>query len=295
MPKPTGHRIRRVGAVSDRILGQGLRARGTSMTGLIVSLTSHYSRIHFLEGVLRELSHQTLAPTLVVINLPRTLPPIELDGVALPFALEINMVDDVGPASKLLPTLSRYESSPIVTIDDDVIYRPTLLQELVETSERFPGARVAGQARRVPNQFLTSLVPYLLWPKVRSSQPMPAKYSVALGCEGVLYPPNSLLPGVHDEDSLLSLAKYQDDLWFWAHGELSESELVVLGFGVDSPRRVGSDLSGRWRSNRVQNNVALTLLFDRFPALAEGGPSSGTFLLRAAAYLLFLVTRKIRS
>ena len=90
---------------------------------LVLSLTSHPPRFPFLLTQLNRVSKQTLFPDLLVLNIAEedySEIPKELAILDLPFAFEINLVENLGPGTKLIPTLIKYPTSTIITIDDDI-------------------------------------------------------------------------------------------------------------------------------------------------------------------------------
>jgi hypothetical protein len=261
----------------------------------VVSLTSHFRRTHFIEAAINELRNQTLLPKIVVINLPSgfdfALSP-EFSA-SFPAHIEINRVEDYGPATKLLPTLLRHPDLPVITIDDDAHYRPELFEELLSFSATFPGRRIAARARFVPPGKRPWLVPYLFWPKIMLSEPVVESRALPLGAEGVLYPPGSLEDSVWDISVMRRTSPKNDDLWFWTHGEKRSPGVVVLPYQPDAPRRLGSEKSGLWQSNRgSKNNVALKNLVKHYPPKTHGARSRISFPRQLLANLIEEVPRK---
>ena len=233
----------------------------------IVSLTTHSERVHYLDAVVAGLLQQTVYPAAVVVNLPLGCEWVPQSDSTLPFALEVRHVEDLGPATKLIPSLSLYPGLPIVTIDDDVEYRPELFAELLDAHRRYPSLRIAGLARVLPFFSRHTLIPYPLWPKVISAREQVRSDVVPLGCEGVLYPPHFFRPAVGDRPTLASTASAADDLWFWAHGHLSQPAVVLLAFHRDSRRRLDSFATSLWRRNRWENSRAFERILREYPEL----------------------------
>lgn len=247
--------------------------------GFIVSFTSHSARLDYVNPTIEALGHQTMLPNLVAVNLPRDCKNIfQLDNSTdRPFPVEINWVRDVGPATKLIPTWARYRGENIITIDDDVFYRPTLFEELFTAHLAFPGKRIATQARKLPPDRLSNL-PYLFWPRVRVRKPTVVHRVLPLGAEGVLYPQNSLSDDVTRVAIMLELAPTCDDIWFWANGEKQTPGLVVLPFRGTSLRRPGSEDTALWMQNRKgANNHALRAVASHFALPSLGAENLVTF------------------
>lgn len=225
-----------------------------------MSFTSHARRLAFVPLTLRTLAAQTILPDFAVLNLPKDCAedfnPAGLLG--LPFEVEVNWVQDLGPATKLIPTLSRHPERAIVTIDDDVCYRSSLLEELYTAHLSFPGHIIGSTARMLPPGSTPWRVPYFLWPRLDPRTAHVSSKAIPLGAEGILYPPGSLADGVCNADQLLLNAATCDDLWFWAHGNIASAGTVILPGRPSSPRRQGSSESGLWRTNKWgANNQAL--------------------------------------
>jgi len=100
--------------LSRRSLAQCDRdwARNDRRCAAIISLTSIPSRLPLIERTLKSLMRQSLAPRRIILNLPRFSrregvayeAPSFLDGLG---AVEIRWCEDLGPSTKLLPSLRR--------------------------------------------------------------------------------------------------------------------------------------------------------------------------------------------
>lgn len=207
-----------------------------------------------------------MLPELVVINLPiDCATDFSVDQMErLGFDVELNWVDDIGPATKLIPTLEQHPNRIVVTVDDDVCYRANLFEELYNAHLSFPHRVVAAMAREVPPGPKPWQIPYILWPRIYQKGFSLHYRALPLGAEGILYPPGSISKGVHDIAGLLRKSATCDDVWFWSHSNASHLGAVLLPSRPASPRRVGSNESGLWRTNKWRlNNRAVKNLVDR--------------------------------
>ncbi len=107
----------------------------------IVTLTTIPSRLPHLESTLKSLMRQSLAPARIVINLPEFSKrenrpyavPAFLHGLK---SVQIVRCEDLGPATKLLPTLIREAPrQKIIVVDDDRIYPANLVQNLESAAD----------------------------------------------------------------------------------------------------------------------------------------------------------------
>lgn len=117
-------------------------AAAADRSDITVSLTTTPSRIGLLEHVLKSLLDQTRAPARIILNVPDfsdreqvayEIPPA-LSALA---SLYIHRCTDLGPGTKLIPTLTRLDpDARILVLDDDRIYPAWLI-------ERYEQANVA--------------------------------------------------------------------------------------------------------------------------------------------------------
>jgi len=120
------------------------------MPKLIVSLTTIPSRVRYLEEFSRSLLRQTVSPDRIELNLPheykrRKFTDLELAQV--PSCFDVHRCDDVGPATKLLPTLKRYWESDAVIIycDDDRVYSEDWIERFLRYAEENPSCAIADE------------------------------------------------------------------------------------------------------------------------------------------------------
>ena len=111
-----------------------------SEMNFIVSIASYPKRDPLLPAVFQALSRQTLVPQKWILvlsvedypdGLPKHLQKLERRGV------EILWVEDNPYAvKKLIPVMEKYPYLGIVTLDDDMIYHPSLLSGLISKANQ---------------------------------------------------------------------------------------------------------------------------------------------------------------
>lgn len=144
---------------------------------IIASLTTSPGRLPHIEPVLRSLTHgQTRPPDEIHLNLPwkfgRTGEEYALPEFLSRYPVQVFRGEDVGPATKLVPTIARTTDTEawILTVDDDVRYLPA-------TVERLEDAAVADPASA------HGYADYALWRKARPGAPV----DFLAGYGGVLF------------------------------------------------------------------------------------------------------------
>jgi len=107
---------------------------------VVVSLTTIPGREHLVERSIASLRRQTWQPNAIYLWLPEER--FGRTGERFRFAgVDVRSGPDLGPAMKVLPTLS-VETDPdtvLISVDDDVEYPPQLVDKLVRSSALTPG------------------------------------------------------------------------------------------------------------------------------------------------------------
>ncbi len=186
---------------------------------LIVSLSTFGDRIHGTAVTIESLFEQTVKPNRVILNLgrqfegkgkiPGSLKLLERRG------LEIRFTRDIGPYTKLLPTLREFPNATIVTVDDDIIYDYDMLSNLVNEHICTPDQIIASRCRIMETKGSRLLSSYLDW-KFAPNGSEPSIKLLPEGTTGILYPPHCMDERVFDEKIFLDLCPSTDDFWFKA-------------------------------------------------------------------------------
>jgi hypothetical protein len=192
---------------------------------VIVSLTSIPSRLKYIHITVRSILNQSEKPKKIVLWLH------ENDGNKIPEKLkiligpkfEIKFSKINCPHLKLVESLKEFPNQLIATCDDDFIYSENWLGSLYHTHLNHPNAIIAHRLRQIQYNSLGELLPYKQWNLTDVSH---KKSYLAIGSEGVLYPPNSLDEVVIDDKLFLKLAPKADDLWFKAMSLIKNTEII---------------------------------------------------------------------
>lgn len=179
-----------------------------------VSLTSYGRRVKAtLPYTLMSLLNQTYKPDRIICwldnenwnssNLPKSIKKLEKYGV------EIAFCSDLRSYTKLLPTLERYPDDIIITVDDDLYYKPALVATLVNAYQKNPAMIHAFRTSTFKFDVMNDQNRY--W----CGEGHPWNYDFACGCGGVLYDSNLLHNDIMRLDLITELAPKADDLWFY--------------------------------------------------------------------------------
>lgn len=184
---------------------------------LIVSLTTIAPRLESVDLVIRSLLNQSYSPNKILLwvhesllkDIPAKLHELQAD------VFEIRTTPLHVSHKKLIHTIKAFPDTPIVTCDDDLMYRSDFLERLYKESQQCKNTIIANQTRTILKDHNGAFLPYVQWP-TNSTDNVNAFNILPIGAEGVLYPPNSLDQRFDQEALFMKLAPKADDLWFKA-------------------------------------------------------------------------------
>ena len=202
------------------------------MTNFIVSLTSHPERFSSLEITLAALAKQTLLPEKVILNLAfgtANLLPDTILKMEFPVGLEIYETQELGPGTKIIPTLARYPNEIIVTVDDDHVYDARLFETLWSYHLANPQDVIIGLGHSVKfigNQLASSVY----WD--HRSDYFETELLFNTGAYGALFPPKSLHPETTDASLYRELSFSSVSPWLWINLLRQETRIRQIPPGL---------------------------------------------------------------
>lgn len=223
---------------------------------LIVTLTSYPPRMHYVGRSLATIFEQTVQPDevylwLIASDFPEGLSSLPEDVLELrrEKGLKIRFADiDLKVHNKYFWTLREHNDDIIVTVDDDVLYRPNVLEKLMESHRAHPEAVSAMRAHLMTFNEDGSFRPYTDWIfEYAEELGTPRMDLLATGVCGVLYPPHSLDSELMTIEQVQNTCIEADDIWLKVI-ELSKNIPVVV-CSDDRPSHVmvdGSQDAARW-------------------------------------------------
>lgn len=166
----------------------------TSHIPVVVSLTSYRSRFPILPKSIGSLLNQTVTPERICLaideeDMPYITPYIsELQKSG---TIEILVGDkSLGPHNKYLHAMRKYPDKPIITVDDDAIYKSDALERLYRLYLKYPNCVCARRAHLIKYDKEGKPLPYCEWVNQCQDVLTPSMDLFATGTGGVLYPPN---------------------------------------------------------------------------------------------------------
>lgn len=187
-------------------------------SNVVVSLTSYGKRVESsVAYAIYSILCQKQMPNRVVLNLDKikwnnsNIPDLlrELQRVGV----EINYVDDVGPHTKLIPSLKQYPDDIVITVDDDVYYDDTMVSELYAAYEMSDHKSVICREGKCILKKEGKYLPYSQQPPICEAKE-DVVTMMPFGVGGVLYPPHVFSDEVFNEVVFRDKCRFADDVWF---------------------------------------------------------------------------------
>lgn len=203
-----------------------LKKAKPNQSEIIVSFTSIPSRLKKVHITVRSILNQELQPKKIILwlyesdkkHVPESL--TKLEGTIF----KIQYVALNCPHIKLIYALEQFPQDCIVTCDDDFIYDRQWLKRLSEEHQKHPKNIIALKVRQIQFDNSEKLLPYRSW---NLSDIKKNKSVLAIGSEGVLYPPKPFQPIAINSELFLKLTPKADDLWFKAMAILNNTEISL--------------------------------------------------------------------
>ncbi len=239
------------------------RFKGTcgvnEQSNIIVSLTSYPARIGTVWITIASLLNQTMKPYKVILWLAQEQFPDK--KVPTPLAklqkrgLEIRYCEDLKPHKKYFYTMQEYLDYYVITADDDIFYPENHIEQLWKGYEKYPESVICHWSHKVSFDAKGNFTQYDTWENNVESKP--SHLTLAVGCNGVLYPPHSLAQEAFDKKKIEEYAMLTDDLWLKCMEVLNDkkvvncNETVLIYFNI-----LAAQKSGLWKQNtgHARNN-----------------------------------------
>jgi hypothetical protein len=184
---------------------------------IVVSLTSHGKRLDEVCFTIESIMQQTCKPNKIllyldepdaVMPLPVTLQKQQKRGLTV-----LVTPENIKSYKKLLPALSNFPESVIVTVDDDAYYEFDLLERLIRAYLQDSSSIYAARTHVMTFDEAGRVRPYKQWSWCTGKSENPKRVFFT-GVGGVLYPPHSLDGEVLNAKVFMDVCPTADDVWF---------------------------------------------------------------------------------
>lgn len=194
----------------------------SGVSGPIISLTSYHKRFNILYLTIESLINQNYANDYQIVvtisdedvdiygGLPDNISSQINRGVRL-----IRVKENIKSHKKVFYVCNENEKSPIITVDDDILYPSWWLSELLNNAALEPACVLAFRGHHIIKNDNEIIFDYGLWLNKSDQITTPfSKYSfLPTGTSGVYYPVSSLKGLQSTKNEFLNLCPHADDLW----------------------------------------------------------------------------------
>jgi hypothetical protein len=233
---------------------------------IIVSLTTHRPRLHFVHLAIASIMRQTMKANRIILWLDYSLKETQLPNfidLLVARGLEIRWCEDIKSYKKLIPTLKEFPNDAIITIDDDIIYEPDTLERLITAHLRTPNVVFGNRCAKIVRDAHGIRKSYKRWDATTQSTEI-SDDIFPIGVEGVIYPPKIFTEEVFNTDIYKNLCPTADDIWF-----KFMYKIAGVKSGLSSPRNLQTRLiteipeatsTSLFNTNQTANDTQITLL-----------------------------------
>ena len=201
---------------------------------VIISLTTYGERINSVHIAIESLFEQTKKADRIILwldenefifdDLPLVLKKMINRG------LEIKFCPNYKSYKKLIPVLMLQEHALIITVDDDIIYPRTMIENMIKTHNKYPDCVVFNYGLEILLNKKGEPLAYEKW-RAKGDFCFPSLKYIGIGCGGILYPENVFHSDIFSIENIFDLAPTTDDLWFKFMTYLNDVKYVQTNFG----------------------------------------------------------------
>lgn len=243
---------------------------------IIVSLTTFPARVDYVHLSIETILRQTVRPQKIILWLSQE----QFEGRKLPrkltrlkkYGLEIAFCDDLKSHKKYYYSMIRYPNNKILTIDDDTLYPEDLIEKLLNKWKLYPDVIVTTIAHQIRLNPYQEIANYNEWNSMVKNIGEPSIFLMPVGCEGVLYPPNSLCKEVFNKEIFMNICKNADDLWLKSMSLLcntrviTTSEAPIVFVNIMKTQKFALN---KLNNGKMENDEQLKNILIKYPKVLE--------------------------
>lgn len=225
---------------------------------IIVSLTTHGRRLFEVYLAIESVMQGSVKPNRIILWLPKELEEKDLPQTLVnqvQRGLEVRYTEDLGPHTKLIPTLKVFPDSAIITIDDDIIYPYDTVEMLVFAHCKNPHAICANRILDIQLDSEGHPIPMQNWKELDDKERNNDK-NFFEGVGGVLYPPHCFSSEVFNQSVFKEICPKADDVWFNCMALLSNTSVLSANLHYPHfPLLINESIqdSALWKTNNNED------------------------------------------
>lgn len=203
--------------VKNAKLAYGLNQDEERKNKIILSLTTYNKRYEFICLTLKSLLLQTKKPDKIIVWLDADIPENEITEEMRAFkkyGIEYRHTNfNLKPHTKYYYAMQEFPNDIIITVDDDIIYPPNMIDELMSAYKKYPNTICARRVHLMTFDASGNLKNYNDWNYEYRHLKTPSYLLCATGVGGVLYPPHILPKEAFNINNIKKYCLTADDIW----------------------------------------------------------------------------------
>lgn len=218
---------------------------------ILVSLTSFKPRFEKLPIMLKSILFQSVKPDKIIVWLDVTPEMRNLEKYGVEYRYK---VENLKPHKKYFLALQEFSDYLVITVDDDLVYPPDLIESLYKTWKKHPDCVCARRVHKIIFNDDGLIKPYNEWQFECTSEKNPSDELFATGVGGVLYPPHIFDKEVFDEEKIKTICLEADDVWLKWHELRLGVKVVWAKNNMIHPPVIDGSQKITLSAENVQNN-----------------------------------------
>ena len=203
--------------VKNTKIRYGLNTNKVRDKKIIISLATYNKRYDTIYYALKSLLLQTVRPDKIIVWLDSECEDNLITKEMLnltKYGIEFRYTSlELRSHKKYFWVMQEFPNDIIITVDDDAFYPPNMISSLLKSYRKHPNCISARRVHMITLNESNQINPYSQWKKEYKLAHKPSHHLCAIGCGGILYPPNLLGPELFNYDNIQSLCPNADDLW----------------------------------------------------------------------------------
>lgn len=258
--------------VSKADFEYGLARQNRENEYIVVSMASYVMRYSTIVNTLKSLLIQTYKPNRIVVWLDEdnidNQPTAEMKGLEK-YGVEYRFTSDgLCAHKKYLYAMQEFSNACIITVDDDLVYSPDMIESLMKYHRLYPNEVCARRTHRITFDDNGAINSYIDWNYEYQKAGEPAYDLFATGGGGTLYPPYCLSKSAFDIATIKKHCLSADDIWLKVMELMVNRKVVWVKNNYVMPKETENSQLAALKTINVQegyNDVYFKKLLDLYP------------------------------
>lgn len=268
-------RITQVG--NTPLVEVGINTSEQRNTEIVVSLTTFPARIGTVHQCIKSLLLQTVKPDKIILYLgdevtseqvSDELKALQNYGLTI-----VTGCKNIRPHKKYFFAMQTYPDAMVITVDDDIIYENTLVEDMLKVHVQYPKAVVCRRANIITRTADGNIADYYTWPACDTHKLAERFDLLPTGAGGVLYPPHCIAAEAFDMDAIEKYCLNADDVWLRFMGVRKGTPVVFCAPPINYLAVIpGSQEEALYKSNvqKSKNDEYISIMENHYGWSIDG-------------------------